>query len=219
MFLSFYLLQIERLRNELAHNRDFDARTLFERIETFRNGTISAGELLIFLQDHHVKTINEEECKEIIAEFDSNLDGTMGYDEFLNCLLPATNPALRDFCLYGYKVPSRYTDRSQPLPVGISTMVTRIFEKEKELCRKRLQAKVDLFDVEKFDLQNIFHDISRGKPFITMPDLIFYLEQHAFHPRTEEIEGILRRCDHDSDGALSYEEFCCLIEDIPLDNA
>lgn len=52
-----------------------------------------------------------------------------------------------------------------------------------------------------------------------MPDLIFFLEQHAFHPRTEEIEAILRRCDHDSDGALSYEEFCCMLEDLPLDNA
>ena len=207
------------MRNELAHNRDFDARVLFERIETFRNGTISANELLIFMNDHQVKTINEEECKEIIAEFDSNLDGTMSYDEFLNCLLPATNPALRDFCLHGYKVPSRYTDRGQPLPVGITTTVIRIFEKEKELCRKRLQAKVDLFEVDKYDTQNIFHDISRGKPFITMPDLIFYLEQHAYHPRTEEIEGILRRCDHDSDGALSYEEFNSMIEDVPLDNA
>ena len=125
------------MRNELAHNRDFDPRALFERIETFRNGTISANELLIFLQDHAVKTINEEECKEIIAEFDSNQDGTMGYDEMLNCLLPATNPALRDFCLYGYKVPSRYVDRGQPLPVGITTTVIRIFEKEKKLHVQR----------------------------------------------------------------------------------
>jgi hypothetical protein len=46
-----------------------------------------------------------------------------------------------------------------------------------------------------------------------MPDLIFFLEQHACRIRTEEIEAILRRCDHDSDGALSYEEFMALVED------
>jgi len=51
-----------------------------------------------------------------------------------------------------------------------------------------------------------------------MPDLIFYLEMHAYHPRTEEIEAILRRCDHDSDGALSYEEFNGMLEDLPVEN-
>ena len=34
-------------------------------------------------------------------------------------------------------------------------------------------------------------------------------------PKTEEIEAILRRCDHDGDGALSYAEFCALCEDPP----
>jgi len=62
----------------------------------------------------------------------------MSYDEFLNLLLPSTNPALRDFCLHGYKVPSHYTDRNQALPLAITTMVIRIIEKEKDLCRKRL---------------------------------------------------------------------------------
>ena len=55
--------------------------------------------------------INGDECQEIIAEFDSNQDGTMNQEEFQNLLLPSTNPALRDFCLFGYKAPARYNDR------------------------------------------------------------------------------------------------------------
>ena len=45
-----------------------------------------------------------------------------------------------------------------------------------------------------------------------MANLIIYLENNGFHPRTEDLEAILRRCDHDADRALSYDEFCDLTE-------
>lgn len=45
-----------------------------------------------------------------------------------------------------------------------------------------------------------------------MSDLIFYLENNGFYPRTEDLEAILRRCDHDADRALSFEEFCEIAE-------
>ena len=41
-----------------------------------------------------------------------------------------------------------------------------------------------------------------------MVDLGMYLRKGGFYPRTEDLEAILRRCDHDADNALSYEEFC-----------
>ena len=45
-----------------------------------------------------------------------------------------------------------------------------------------------------------------------MSDLIYYLEENGFHPRTEDLEAILRRCDHDADRYLSFEEFCEVTE-------
>ena len=47
---------------------------------------------------------------------------------------------------------------------------------------------------------------------ITMPDLIVYLEDNGFHPRTSDIEAILRRCDHDADRAFTFEEFSELVD-------
>ena len=44
-----------------------------------------------------------------------------------------------------------------------------------------------------------FHEIGRGDTLISMPNLIIYLENNGFHPRTEDLEAILRRCDHDAD--------------------
>lgn len=57
-----------------------------------------------------------------------------------------------------------------------------------------------------------FHEISRGQTLVTMPDLIVYLENNGFHPRTADVEAILRRCDHDADRAFTYEEFGELID-------
>ena len=41
------------------------------------------------------------------------------------------------------------------------------------------------------------------------------MENNGFHPRTEDLESILRRCDHDADRMLSFEEFCETIEVAP----
>lgn len=42
---------------------------------------------------------------------------------------------------------------------------------------------------------------------MSMADLIFFMEDNSYHPRTEDLEAILRRCDHDADRAFSLEEF------------
>ena len=41
-----------------------------------------------------------------------------------------------------------------------------------------------------------------------MPELIAYLEGNSFFPRREDVEAILRRCDHDGNRMISYAEFC-----------
>jgi len=40
-----------------------------------------------------------------------------------------------------------------------------------------------------------------------MPDLIWFLDTNGFQPKTEDLEAILRRCDHDADRMISLEEF------------
>jgi Ca2+-binding EF-hand superfamily protein len=45
-----------------------------------------------------------------------------------------------------------------------------------------------------------------------MSDLIYFLENNGFYPRTEDLEAILRRCDHDADRAFNFEEFCEIVQ-------
>ena len=202
---------IERMRQELAQTRDFDPRVLFERIDLSRDSNITAEEILKFLSENYVKDTTLAECQDIIAEFDSNMDGTMAYDEFLNCFLPAANMSLRDYCIYSKRVTSYYNQQTN-LPISVSSMAVRILEREKNMCRKRNEVRMDLFKNKQHQKLRTFNEISRGQVLITMPDLIVYLENNGFHPRTSDIEAILRRCDHDADRAFTFEDFNELID-------
>jgi Ca2+-binding EF-hand superfamily protein len=41
-----------------------------------------------------------------------------------------------------------------------------------------------------------------------MPVLIQFFEQNGYYAKTEEMEAILRRCDHDGDRFIGFDEFC-----------
>ena len=87
-------------------------------------------------------------------------------------------------------------------------MTIRILEQEIKYGNSLREARRDLFKHIDYQKQKSFNEISRGLSYISMHDLIFYLENNGFYPRTEDLEAILRRCDHDADRALSFEEFC-----------
>lgn len=89
------------------------------------------------------------------------MDGTMGYDEFLNCFLPAANMSLRDYCIYSKRVASYYTSGPH-LPVSVSSMAVRILEREKNMSRKRNEVRMDLFKNKDHQKLKTFQEISRG---------------------------------------------------------
>lgn len=196
------------MRCELCQLTDYNPRLLFEKINTNGDNHITAEELMHFLQDNYVKNPTIEECQSIIAEFDSSADGTMQYEEFLNAVLPATNQSMRDYCMYGRRIPHP----RDKLPISVASLATRIFEREISMTIKRNESKNDLFKHVDHQKLKTFHEISNGQTFISMSDLIQFLELNGFYPRTEDLEAILRRCDHDADRALSYEEFCEVTE-------
>jgi len=161
--------------------------------------------------DNYSKNITVDDCQAVIDEFDSSGDHTMQYLEFQNIFLPAANQSLRDYCLYR-RVPSYYNDPSKPLAVSVSSLAIRILEAEIRYAKVATSSKRELFKHVDHQRHKTFHDLSRGLTQISMSDLIFYLENNGFYPRTEDLEAILRRCDHDADRALSFEEFCEVTE-------
>jgi hypothetical protein len=72
---------------------------------------------------------------------------------------------------------------------------------------RRRDARMALMAVPDVEINMIFRDIGRGNADIHMQDLIWFLEANGFAPKTEDLEAILRRCDHDADRMISLEEF------------
>lgn len=129
-------------------------------------------------------------------------------------MLPAANQSLRDYVVYGRR---GYVDPNGPLPIQVGSTVTRILELELKYQQTLANARMDLFKHADFQRARAFNDISRGLTLINMSDLIQYCEQNGFYPRTDDLEAILRRCDHDADRALTFDEFCELVEQNPAE--
>jgi hypothetical protein len=147
-----------------------------------------------------------EDCQQIIDEFDSSADKSMQFFEFQNLILPAANQSLRDYVTYR-RVPSYLNDPNKPLAISVSSLFIRILEQEIRYGTMLADSRRDLFKHKDYQKHKTFNEISRGLPYISMSDLIAFLEQNGFYPRTEDLEAILRRCDHDADRSLSFEEF------------
>lgn len=49
--------------------------------------------------DNFIKHVSEKVVCEIITEFDSDQNGRLTYDEFLNIFMPAANEGTRSYCL------------------------------------------------------------------------------------------------------------------------
>ena len=118
---------------------------------------------------------------------------------------------MRDYVVYGQRGYG-YGAQSKVVPVAVSSMAVRILEREKSLAVKKLELRKILFKHRDYQKLKVFHEIGRGRTSIAMSDLIYYLERNGFYPQTEDLEAILRRCDHDADRDLSYDEFCELMD-------
>jgi hypothetical protein len=121
--------EIERLRQELAQTRNFEAQILFNKINTDGNSSISDAELLTFLKDNGTEA-SVEDCQAVIAEFDSSGDKQLQYDEFLNMMLPAANESLREYVLYGRR---GFVDPRSPVEPMVVSIAAKILKGEVQL--------------------------------------------------------------------------------------
>jgi Ca2+-binding EF-hand superfamily protein len=71
---------IEVVRELLADNLDFDTFQVFKSIDLTNKNYINESDLKEFLKQYRV-TFNNYEIKQIIAFYDSNLDGNLNYFE------------------------------------------------------------------------------------------------------------------------------------------
>jgi len=122
---------IERLRQVFSYMREFteNQRALFEAFDISKDGKVTADEMLKFMEDNMVKNVKVDDCKEIIAEFDSTQDGTLNYGEFLMIFKPAADYNQRNIEYYPDPRTSPYN--ADGMPDSVPAMAARILDREK----------------------------------------------------------------------------------------
>ena len=90
----------------------------------------------------------------------------------------------------------------------VENYICLLLENELRFVKRREEIKKELLKQPDFLKSKVFHELSHQEDHITLDHLINFLESNGFYPRREDLEAILRRCNHDANLMLNYEEFC-----------
>ena len=121
--------------------------------------------------DNFIKGVSEKVVCEVITEFDSDQDGHLTYDEFLNIFLPAANESARQYVLYNKKQSSG--DMVSPQVIKLAT---KILELEKDMATHKIDARKDFTKHPGFKVEDAFKLISGRYSYITLQQLTQFLE-------------------------------------------
>jgi len=169
---------------------------------------LTADEIVAFMKNNFVR-LSEEEAHLIVKEYDANLDENLDFEEFTRLALPSTNPALKEISVNRSNSPYR---REEPISQKLLSQMAELIDTELRFQKKRNEIKRQLLQRPDFTKQNYFNFLAKGNEKIRIENIVEFLrEQSLMNPKKEELEAFLRRCDHEADQMISFDEFCEIV--------
>jgi len=203
---------LERSRQRLCEIRDFAPESAFQRIDRDANNHISSFEILTYLRENRVYT-TEAECYRLVKFFDSDEDGRLSLQDFVQMLLPCEDNLLRRIV---QDRPILRVGRYDYLPRDIETSLVDLMERELDLHRKQETLKGDLevrYDYSTYAAFRCIDKYSEG--YINTFNLGAFLKNNGYYATEKELLAIIRRIDTDGDAKLSYAEFADFVRGEP----
>ena len=155
---------------------DFEPYKIFQLIDRGNQqqekGWIDAADLQQFLEHHYIQA-KENELEELIAEFDSDEDGRLSFDEFQMMMLPSTNLNLRTIAQMR-KNSMLLVD--QKASYEVESMVARLVNREMEYHKKRESNRRALLKCEDFNKYTGFEAMAGDHSEITVKDMINFFD-------------------------------------------
>ena len=90
---------LESARQRLCAIRDFSPYSAFQRINRDLNEFVNSFELLNFLRDSQIAHVAEGELYQLVKFFDSDEDGRLSFQDFIQMILPCEDNRLRNITL------------------------------------------------------------------------------------------------------------------------
>lgn len=196
---------LEAARQRLCSIRDFALHSAFERLDRDASNWISSKELVNFLRDNAVVHVSDPEAYDLVKFFDSDGNGKLSFQEFIQMLLPCEDNVLRNITI---DRPSIRVGRFERLPSDIELGIAAVITKEVELARRLAALKSELYLGLDYTVMAAFRSIDKhNSGFITTVNLGAFMREHGHFASETELLSIVRRLDTDGDASISYSEW------------
>ena len=200
----FYIIgirerELEKLRENLSQNFDFDLYTAFKHLDLDNRNSISASDIQLFLYRHHINS-DISLINLLISQYDINLDGRLSLNEFTKLIIPISNEYLPNSA-------SLRTTLSG-LSLEIQLLLLRLFKLELLFHEELEKMRNDIISQRDFSLLDSFRIIDySGRSIIDRIVIKSLLSKYGHVLNEGEINGIFRRFDYDGDRAMNYVEY------------
>eukprot|EP00331_Platyophrya_macrostoma_P011184 CAMPEP_0176412876 /NCGR_PEP_ID=MMETSP0127-20121128/4383_1 /TAXON_ID=938130 /ORGANISM="Platyophrya macrostoma, Strain WH" /LENGTH=561 /DNA_ID=CAMNT_0017792587 /DNA_START=46 /DNA_END=1731 /DNA_ORIENTATION=+ len=194
--------EIQRL--VLAEKYSFEPYSAFKRIALAPRSYITSTDLHEFLLENKV-TVTSGECRDLLNAFDADKDGSLSYNEFLNIVLPRTDPVLRKRVTLRETYPLRDDER---LPYDIEYALTRLLEEELNAIQRTESLKGGIHASADYTAGRVFNTIDYdAKNYLIFEDFADFSDDIGRGLSEKQIDALIRRLDSNQDGRITYSEF------------
>jgi len=196
---------LEGARQRLCAIRDFALHSAFERVDRDATAWVSGREIVNFLRDNAVHHVSDPEASDLVKFFDSDGNGKLSFQEFIQMFLPCEDNVLRNVTI---DRPSIRVGRFEQLPRDIELAMTAVLTKEVELARRLSTLKRDLELGLDYSTMAAFRSVDKfNSGVITTVNLGAFLRDHGHFASETELLAVVRRLDTDGDAAITYSEW------------
>ena len=187
---------IEASRYLLCKCPEFDPFSAFQHLDKHSLSSLSSTEILNLLEKYNF-FCTPDEAYQLIRQYDSNQNGRLSYNEFLQLVLPSTNPGFRELAL----------SRRGICTSEVEYLLSKLIQHEVLYHRSLENTRQDLVTKPDFNLLEAFRLIdTKNASSIDRASLLSFLARHKVLVE-QDIDSIFRRIDNDGDHIISYLEF------------
>lgn len=133
--------QVELMRQILGEQPDFEPYAAYTRLDENRKGKVDEVDLLYFLEGNGIP-VEQAETRAVFHKYDLDEDGLLSYNEFLEMVLPSSDPDLRAVIC---QRPNYEVRRHEVLSHEIEYALSSLIHSEIKLKKKSIFEKKNLF--------------------------------------------------------------------------
>lgn len=176
------------------------------RIDRNDNGFLGPREFLNYLRDNGLAAnVTEADCYYVVKFFDSDLDGSLHYPDFMQLILPCTNSKLRAEATQRETVP---IGKYEHLTLDVEKELSELILAEIKMHRETEDLKQELSSSKGYNTQAAFESVDDcSMNLVYQKNLERFLNAQFCKSSEQDHFAIIRRIDLDADQKINPEEF------------